>query len=164
MHAADAKTDLALITGLGGPLDDVPSSIHSGDQLLTVEGGAGDGGPACRQVHLRRIGGQIEGIERMVEQERYCIGVLTQISAVQGALDRVALGLLDDHARNCIVDAEGSERPQRAEELMGAVGRLLRSRSATSCANPFPPPPSSRSCSREFDPSAGSLLHLLQLV
>jgi DNA-binding FrmR family transcriptional regulator len=75
---------------------------------------------------LRRVEGQVGGIERMVEDDRYCIDILTQISAVQGALDKVALGLLDDHAKNCIVEAEGSERPERAGELMDAVGRLMR--------------------------------------
>jgi DNA-binding FrmR family transcriptional regulator len=55
-----------------------------------------------------------------------CIDILTQISAVQGALDKVALGLLDDHSKTCIVEAEGDERPRRAEELMASVGRLMR--------------------------------------
>ena len=77
-------------------------------------------------ARLRRVKGQVGGVERMVEDERYCIDVLTQISAVQAALDKVALGLLDEHARHCIVEAEGSERPERAEELMTAVGRLVR--------------------------------------
>jgi DNA-binding FrmR family transcriptional regulator len=75
---------------------------------------------------LRRINGQVAGIERMVEEERYCIDVLTQISAAQAALDKVALGLLDDHTQSCVVHAEGEERPERAEELMGAVARLMR--------------------------------------
>jgi CsoR family transcriptional regulator, copper-sensing transcriptional repressor len=75
---------------------------------------------------LRRVKGQVAGIERMVEGDRYCIDVLTQISAVQGALDKVALGLLDDHANTCIVEAEGGERSERAGELMAAVGRLMR--------------------------------------
>jgi DNA-binding FrmR family transcriptional regulator len=75
---------------------------------------------------LQRIRGQVGGLERMVEEERYCIDVLTQISAAQAALDRVALELLDDHARHCIVDAKGGERAERAEELMAAVGRLVR--------------------------------------
>lgn len=74
---------------------------------------------------LARLEGQVRGISRMVEDERYCIDVLTQIQAVQAALDKVALGLLDDHARHCIVDAEAAERPERAEELMAAVGRLV---------------------------------------
>jgi DNA-binding FrmR family transcriptional regulator len=75
---------------------------------------------------LHRIRGQVSGIERMVEEERYCIDVLTQISAAQAALDKVALGLLSDHTQSCVVEAEGEERPERAEELMGAVARLMR--------------------------------------
>ncbi len=75
---------------------------------------------------LRRIEGQVRGIERMVEDDRYCIDVLTQISAVQAALDKVALGLIDGHTRHCVMGAEGKERDERTEELMGAVGRLMR--------------------------------------
>jgi len=75
---------------------------------------------------LRRIEGQVRGIERMVEDDRYCIDVLTQISAVQAALDKVALGLLDTHAHHCVMGAEGEERDERTAELMGAVGRLMR--------------------------------------
>jgi len=77
---------------------------------------------------LRRVSGQVGGIERMVTDERYCIDILTQISAVQAALDRVALGLLDDHARHCVIGAGDDDREKRTEEMMGAVGRLLRSR------------------------------------
>jgi DNA-binding FrmR family transcriptional regulator len=90
-----------------------PGYVISKKQLLT---------------RLRRIRGQVVGIERMVEEERYCIDVLTQISAVQAALDKVALGLLDDHTRHCMVEAAEGEREDRAEEMMAAVGRLLRSR------------------------------------
>jgi DNA-binding FrmR family transcriptional regulator len=74
---------------------------------------------------LRRIEGQVRGIEGMVEDDRYCIDVLTQIGAVQAALDKVALGLLDDHARHCVVDA-GEDKAEKTEELMAAVGRLMR--------------------------------------
>ena len=52
---------------------------------------------------LRRVEGQVRGVQNMVDEDRYCIDVLTQISAVQAALDKVALGLLDDHARHCVV-------------------------------------------------------------
>src|SRR5258705_13753865 len=75
---------------------------------------------------LRRIEGQVGGIERMVEDDRYCIDVLTQINAVQAALDKVALGLLDGHARTCVVGAEAELQEERAVELMAAVGRLMR--------------------------------------
>src|SRR5947208_2954763 len=63
---------------------------------------------------LKRIEGQVRGIEGMVEDERYCIDVLTQISAVQAALDKVALGLLDDHARHCVMGA-GADQPEKTE-------------------------------------------------
>ena len=77
-------------------------------------------------ARLKRIEGQVRGIERMVEDERYCIDILTQISAVQAALDKVALGLLDDHTRHCVMGAEGEERVDRTDEMMAAVGRLMR--------------------------------------
>jgi CsoR family transcriptional regulator, copper-sensing transcriptional repressor len=75
---------------------------------------------------LRRIEGQVRGIQKMVEEDRYCIDVITQIGAVQAALDKVALGLLDGHARTCVVGAEKGLREERAAELMAAVGRLMR--------------------------------------
>ena len=75
---------------------------------------------------LSRVEGQVRGISRMVEQERYCIDVLTQITAAQAALDKVALGLLDDHAKHCVIEAADAERSDKTDELMAAVGRLLR--------------------------------------
>jgi DNA-binding FrmR family transcriptional regulator len=78
------------------------------------------------QARLRRIEGQVRGVQGMVEDERYCIDVLTQISAIQAALDKVALGLLDDHARHCVIGADRDTQADRTEELMAAVGRLLR--------------------------------------
>ena len=75
---------------------------------------------------LARIKGQVGGIERMVQQDRYCIDVLTQISAIQAALDKVALGLLDGHARTCVLDAPAEQRDERTVELMAAVGRIMR--------------------------------------
>src|SRR5436305_14938940 len=77
-------------------------------------------------ARLARIEGQIRGIEGMVENDRYCIDILTQIGAVQAALDKVALGLLDGHARTCVIGAEPEQRDERTEEMMAAVGRLLR--------------------------------------
>ena len=76
---------------------------------------------------LARIEGQVRGIARMVEDDRYCIDVLTQINAIQAALDRVALGLLDDHARHCLVGGHGgpSDPEDQVHELMSAVGRML---------------------------------------
>ena len=77
-------------------------------------------------ARLKRIEGQVRGIEGMVEDDRYCIDVLTQISAVQAALDKVALGLLDDHAQHCVIGAAEHEQGEKTEELMAAVGRLMR--------------------------------------
>jgi DNA-binding FrmR family transcriptional regulator len=78
------------------------------------------------QARLRRIEGQVRGVQGMVDEERWCIDVLTQISAIQAALDGVALGLLDDHARHCVIGAAEGERAERTDELMAAVGRLMR--------------------------------------
>jgi len=75
---------------------------------------------------LARIEGQVRGIQRMVDDDRYCIDILTQISAIQAALDKVALGLLDDHARSCVLGADDDKKADRTEELMAAVARLMR--------------------------------------
>src|SRR4051812_22364479 len=79
------------------------------------------------QKRLARIEGQVRGVSKMVDEDRYCIDVLTQISAIQAALDKVALGLLDEHARHCMLGAgEGPKEPAaQADEMMAAVGRLL---------------------------------------
>jgi CsoR family transcriptional regulator, copper-sensing transcriptional repressor len=77
-------------------------------------------------ARLKRIEGQIRGIEGMVQDDRYCIDVLTQISAAQAALDKVALGLLDDHAHHCMLAAGDDDRPAKTDEMMAAVGRLMR--------------------------------------
>ena len=78
-------------------------------------------------TRLKRIEGQVRGVEGMVEEDRYCIDVLTQISAIQAALDKVALGLLDDHARHCVVGGAAGGTPEdRTDEMMAAVGRLMR--------------------------------------
>lgn len=75
---------------------------------------------------LRRIEGQVRGIERMVDENRYCIDVVTQVTAIQAALDKVALELLSDHAAHCVIGAPEGEQADRTEELMGTVKRLLR--------------------------------------
>ena len=76
---------------------------------------------------LRRIEGQVRGIEKMVDEDRYCIDIITQISAIQAALDKVALGLLDGHARHCVVEGHGHGEPaELTDELMAAVARLMR--------------------------------------
>lgn len=79
-------------------------------------------------TRLARAEGQVRGVARMVEEDRYCIDVLTQIGAAQAALDKIAIGLLDEHARHCVVGAGDEERAERTDELMEAVGRLLSRR------------------------------------
>jgi CsoR family transcriptional regulator, copper-sensing transcriptional repressor len=78
------------------------------------------------QARLRRIEGQVRGIQKMVDEDRYCIDVLTQIGAIQAALDKVALGLLDQHAHTCVLGADAEQRDARTDEMMAAVGRLMR--------------------------------------
>ncbi|MGH9278107.1 MAG: metal-sensitive transcriptional regulator [Acidimicrobiales bacterium] len=77
---------------------------------------------------LARIEGQVRGVSRMVDEDRYCIDVLTQITAIRAALDKVALGLLDDHARHCLLGGGGgpTDPDEQVRELMGAVGRMLQ--------------------------------------
>ena len=78
-------------------------------------------------ARLRRIEGQVRGIQGMVQDDRYCIDILTQIGAAQAALDKVALGLLDDHAHHCVMGARSAdERGVKTDEMMAAVGRLMR--------------------------------------
>jgi CsoR family transcriptional regulator, copper-sensing transcriptional repressor len=78
------------------------------------------------QSRLSRIEGQVRGVRGMVDEDRYCIDVLTQISAIRAALDRVALSLVDDHARNCMAEASrANDRDEQVDELMGALDRLL---------------------------------------
>ncbi len=76
---------------------------------------------------LARIEGPVRGVARMIEEDRYCIDVITQINAAGAALDKVALGLLDDHVRHCLVGGHAgpSDPDEQAEELMGAVGRMI---------------------------------------
>lgn len=77
-------------------------------------------------ARLRRIEGQVRGVEKMIDEDRYCIDVLTQIGAIQAALDKVALGLLDGHARTCVIGAPAAQQDERTAELMSAVARLMR--------------------------------------
>jgi DNA-binding FrmR family transcriptional regulator len=78
-------------------------------------------------ARLRRIEGQVRGIQRMVEDDTYCIDVLTQVSAANRALQQVALLLLDEHVRHCVADdvRQGSE--DRIDEAMAAIARLVKS-------------------------------------
>jgi DNA-binding FrmR family transcriptional regulator len=79
---------------------------------------------------LKRIEGQARGISRMIDDEKYCIDILTQISAVTSALETVALGLLDDHLRHCVADAARAAEPDadaKITEASQAIARLVRS-------------------------------------
>ena len=79
---------------------------------------------------LRRIEGQARGLQRMVEEEQYCIDILTQVSAVTKALQSVALGLLDEHMSHCVVEAAregGYEAEIKLNEASDAIARLVRS-------------------------------------
>ncbi len=77
------------------------------------------------QDRLRRIEGQVRGLQRMVDEDKYCIDILTQLSSVQAALRAVGLGLLDDHVRHCVRESiEQGEGDEKVEELMTAVVRL----------------------------------------
>jgi CsoR family transcriptional regulator, copper-sensing transcriptional repressor len=78
---------------------------------------------------LRRIEGQVRGLHRMVEEQAYCIDVLTQISAATKALQSVALGLLDDHLAHCVAGAiaEGTGADDKLSEASAAIARLVRS-------------------------------------
>jgi CsoR family transcriptional regulator, copper-sensing transcriptional repressor len=78
------------------------------------------------QTRLRRVEGQVRGVQAMVAEDRYCIDVLTQIAAIQAALDKVALGLLDGHAHTCVVGAETGRQEERTAEMMAAIARLMR--------------------------------------
>ncbi|MEO2096207.1 MAG: metal-sensitive transcriptional regulator [Brachybacterium sp.] len=79
---------------------------------------------------LKRIEGQARGISRMVDEDVYCIDILTQISALNSALENVALGLLDDHLRHCVLDAareSGDEAEKKLKEASDAIRRLVKS-------------------------------------
>ena len=79
---------------------------------------------------LRRIEGQARGLQRMVEDEKYCIDILTQVSAMTSALQSVALGLLEEHMSHCVVaaaQAGGPEAEEKVREASAAIARLVRS-------------------------------------
>src|SRR5437868_11303893 len=80
------------------------------------------------QRRLQRIEGQVRGLQKMVEDDRYCIDVLTQVSAVKAALESVALSLLEDHMEHCVADAiQAGDGAEKVKELSAAVRRLVRS-------------------------------------
>jgi CsoR family transcriptional regulator, copper-sensing transcriptional repressor len=102
-----------LLATTGG--DDVPGYTGSKDDYLK---------------RLRRIEGQVRGVQKMVDTDTYCIDILTQVSAITKALQAVSLGLLEDHVSHCVVDAarESDEAAQeKVREAADAIARLVRS-------------------------------------
>jgi DNA-binding FrmR family transcriptional regulator len=101
--------------------------------IMSEQHGHLEGNDEAVQAHLkrlRRIEGQVRGIQRMVEEEKYCIDILTQVSAATKALQALALSLLDDHMAHCLVDAArqgGAEQEQKLKEASEAIARLVKS-------------------------------------
>ena len=106
----------------------------------TSPGGCADGSCGCSHhgyisdkkrylARLKRIEGQVRGVQRMIDDEKYCIDILTQISALNSALKSVSLALLDDHLRHCVVSAAqdgGDELDVKLEEASEAIRRLAK--------------------------------------
>ncbi|HEX2221733.1 MAG TPA: metal-sensitive transcriptional regulator [Candidatus Limnocylindria bacterium] len=78
-------------------------------------------------ARLRRIEGQVRGLQRMVSEDKYCIDILTQIASVTRSLQGVAVGLLDEHVRHCVMDAAANGDDAKVSEATAAIERLLRS-------------------------------------
>lgn len=113
------------MTESGSPAD--PGVVGEGDEP-TAHGYITDKDRYL--ARLKRIEGQARGIHRMVDEEQYCIDILTQVSALTKALESVALGLLDDHLKHCVVDAArtgGPEADAKVKEASDAIARLVRS-------------------------------------
>jgi len=111
-------------------------AAHDAEHSASCHAGAGEahhgyiGNKENYLRRLKRIEGQARGIHRMVEEEQYCIDILTQISAVTKALQSVALGLLDDHMNHCVLaaaQAGGQEAEDKMVEVSEAIARLVRS-------------------------------------
>lgn len=101
-------------------------SEHEGHQHSYIASGHKDD----YLKRLRRIEGQARGIQKMVDEEKYCIDILTQISAMTKALQSVALGLLDEHMNHCVADAArqgGPEADAKLKEASEAIARLVKS-------------------------------------
>ncbi|BAS15286.1 copper-sensing transcriptional repressor CsoR [Arthrobacter sp. Hiyo8] len=121
------------------PVDLNPVDLNVGQPVIDVEDGAHaqHGYSSNKDAYLRRlkrIEGQVRGIARMVEEDKYCIDILTQVSAVTKALHAVSLGLVEEHIGHCVVGAASESDPVvRAEQIdikvkeaADAIGRLLR--------------------------------------
>ncbi|MFC4377474.1 metal-sensitive transcriptional regulator [Nocardia halotolerans] len=105
----------------------------TGDEHTGHAGHTGHGYITAKEDYLkrlRRIEGQSRGLQRMVEEEKYCIDILTQVSAMTKALQAVAMGLLEDHISHCVVDAAvagGPDAEAKIKEATDAIARLVRS-------------------------------------
>ena len=117
-------------------MTDVESTPDRADQHNAAAVGHADHGylshnhKADYLRRLRRIEGQARGLQRMIEEEKYCIDILTQVSAMTSALQSVALGLLDDHLDHCVAEAAtrgGDEAETKLKEASKAIARLIRS-------------------------------------
>ena len=100
----------------------------SGEQTHEHHGYIGDKTQYLQR--MKRIEGQARGIAKMIDEEKYCIDILTQISAITSALENVALGLLDDHLRHCVAGAvqhDGAEVEVKLKEASDAIARLVKS-------------------------------------
>ncbi len=107
--------------GYGGPVGTGRDALMAHGYIIDKD--------ACLK-RLRRVEGQIRGLQRMVDDEVYCIDILTQVSAATKALETVALGLLDDHLAHCVVDAAkagGPDADAKLQEASEAIARLVRS-------------------------------------
>lgn len=133
-----AKSDGPLVVGPGcgdgGADASDAASPAGGDPAVSCgdpakPGYENAGSKDALSKRLKRIEGQVRGVEKMVADERYCIDVLTQIAAIQSGLKAVALGLLDDHMAHCVVDAAragGEEQAVKLAEVSDAIARLVR--------------------------------------
>ncbi|WP_077799273.1 metal-sensitive transcriptional regulator [Streptomyces sp. JHA26] len=118
--------------GAGAPSPTVDAVETDGTDVVTDHDRGVHGYHKQKDEHLkrlRRIEGQIRGLQRMVDEDVYCIDILTQVSASTKALQSFALQLLEEHLRHCVADAAlkgGSEIDAKVEEATKAIGRLLR--------------------------------------
>jgi len=114
-----APSAAKLVRGATRPT--MPVEQHARSPVVRANKGA-------LRKRMNRIEGQVRGIAKMIEDDRYCIDVLTQVGAVKSALDSVGLLLLEDHVEHCLVDAVSSgEGEGKARELSDAIGRFVRS-------------------------------------
>jgi DNA-binding FrmR family transcriptional regulator len=105
--------------------DTTPTTSEPADSCHHSDSYAADKGRLLSR--LARVEGQIRGVARMIEDDRYCVDILTQISAINSSMQNIGLLLLEDHIRGCVVSAEGDELEDRLDELNKAIARFTRS-------------------------------------